>query len=474
MTIRNEKCQQLISKGYGYCEKVHWNVPSSFCQLICRGKPKNLFGENARKARLERLLAKPVPKSIKDSEIVTIIIPVVEGDKQYLKRTIKSVKENAVGPIEIIVVADGWQGSNGELSYPVRIGMRKAINIAAEKAKGKYLVKLDGHCAMTKGWDVRLKAACEKNTIAVPTIDRLNEGTWQGEGSDMSFNTFDGSLRVPYIHPYKLIEECPLEIDTIAMIACCWMMEKDYYFELGGCDEELGVWGELGAEWSLKAWFTGGRLILRTDVICSHLFRLKTPFVVDVIRRRNALRKLCRQWLLGKDKRRTRTPGWMIEKFAYMNNRDINLFGLGGRGYSIRNKDWNFLKSFVQKNNLKNILEFGAGKSTLMFDNLGCNVISYDTIPLHAKTVQALATKNVQVRQWDNKQISGKFDLLFIDGPAGGANREQSYKIGSEANVKYIACHDAQREWELKWIDKYLSGRKCILSMDDNVIKVFE
>lgn len=474
MTIQNEKCQQLISKSYGFCDRVNMNVPRSFCELVCRGEPERWSRENIKQARMKQFLKNPIPKSEKDNKLTTVIIAAVEGDRQYLGRTIESVKKNAVGPIEVIVVADGWTGTNGELSYPVRIGLRKAMNIAAERAKGKYLVKLDGHCAMSPEWDVRLKAPCNKNTVVAPAIDRLNEDTWEGGGGDMSFATLDSSLRMQYIRPYEIIGQCPLEVDVITMTACCWMMEKDYYFELGGCDEELGMWGELGAEWALKVWLTGGRTVLRTDVVCSHLFREKTPFSLNAVVRKNGLRKLCKQWILGQDNRRVRTPGWMIEKFSYMNKKDIPLFGLGGKGYSIRNKDWDFLKSFVQKNNLKKILEFGSGKSTLMFDNLGCKVISYDTLPFYAMTVQALSTGKVQVRQWDGKKIKGEFDLLFIDGPAGGENREQSYKIGSQVNTKYIACHDANRKWESKWIDKHLSNQKCVLSMDDNGIKVFE
>lgn len=474
MTIQNKKCRQLISKSYGFCDRLNMNVPASFCQLVCQGRPEEWGRQSIKETRIKKFLKIPLPKSTSDNEITTVIIPAVEEDREYLERTIKSVKDNALGSIEVIVVADGWTGTNGELSYPKRIGLRKAMNLAAEKAKGKYLVKLDGHCAMSPEWDNRLKVACKGKMITVPAIDHLNTDTWTGEGGDMSFVTLDGSLRMQYVHPYEYKGECPLESDIISMTACCWMMEKDYYFELGGCDEELGVWGELGAEWALKAWLTGGRMMLRADVVCSHLFRKTTPFTIDSVVRRNALRKMCCQWILGKDKRRTRTPGWMIEKFAYMNKKDIPLFGLGGKGYSIRDKDWKFLRAFVQKNNLKNILEFGAGKSTLMFDNLGCNVISYDTLPFYAKTVQALSSKRVQVRHWDNKQIKGRFDLLFIDGPAGGENREQSYKIGSKANARYIACHDANRKWESKWIDKYLSNRKCVASMDDNVIKVFE
>jgi len=53
---------------------------------------------------------------------------------------------------------------------------------------------------------------------------------------------------------------------------CGWMISKKRYFELGGYDEALGKYGWDGPEWSCKTWFNGGKVILRTDVICGHVF----------------------------------------------------------------------------------------------------------------------------------------------------------------------------------------------------------
>ena len=119
----------------------------------------------------------------------------------------------------------------------------------------------------------------------------------------------------------------------------------------------------------------------------------------------------------------------------------------------------------------------GSGKSTLMFDNLGCNVISYDTVPFFVDTVQALSSERTHTLQWGDwgiGKIRRRFDLLFIDGPAGGDNREESYRVGSQVNTKFIACHDAHRKWESKWIEKYLSDKELVASMDDSRIKVYK
>ena len=59
MTIQNEKCRQLISKSYGFCERVNMNVPRSFCELICRDEPEKWSRESIKQARMKEFL-KPI------------------------------------------------------------------------------------------------------------------------------------------------------------------------------------------------------------------------------------------------------------------------------------------------------------------------------------------------------------------------------------------------------------------------------
>jgi len=84
---------------------------------------------------------------------------------------------------------------------------------------------------------------------------------------------------------------------------------------LGGHDETLGKHGNVGSEWSLKVWLTGGKMLLRTDVVCAHLFRKKTPFEYSYDDRENGRKKLYKQWVLGEDPRRKRPIEWLLYKF---------------------------------------------------------------------------------------------------------------------------------------------------------------
>ena len=371
------------------------------------------------------------------------------------------MREKADGDVQVIVAFDGFksecEAADVALNFEERQGIRFIMNQVAKLA-GKYLMKLDAHCALSSHWDTRMKESCTPTVLVTTMVDTLDDEAWMGIGRDMSFVTLNGNLQTRYIQPW--LKDRKPEEETLAMIGCCWMIQTAYYRTLRGCDEELGVWGYLGAEWCLKVWCTGGRVIIRTDVTCAHLFRKETPFEVGVKQKKMAPVKLVKQWLYGEDDRAVHNGAWLVDKFSYFKNGDkeyqIDLFGLGS-GYAIRSEDKKFLTDFVKDNEIETIVEFGCGKSTIMFDMLGCFVTSYETIGPLARTVDMLLSGKSGVFEYDG--TIPECDMLFIDGPKGGENREENYKIAGKSKAKYIACHDTNRKPEQKWVDKYLADR---------------
>ena len=105
---------------------------------------------------------------------LSLILPAYR--EPYLNKTIDSILENAVTDIEIIVVLDAWEPEEPLLDDPrVRRvlhsknkGMRGSINTGLELAKGKYVMKLDSHCAVGKGFDKILTEECKKNWLLIP------------------------------------------------------------------------------------------------------------------------------------------------------------------------------------------------------------------------------------------------------------------------------------------------------------------
>lgn len=292
----NEYCKQ--HKDGNFCEKVNYCATDGFCKIVCKGN-----FDLHRQDSVDEMRAGSRKPIVDNGEMVSVVIPCGLFDEKYLDRTTRSVKENAAGPIEIIVEKDYY----GE-------GVRVLVNKGVEKAKGKYVVKLDAHCAMSPEWDARMKASCKEDTIIKPVIDGLDIDTWKGRSQDMGMVVWDREMRNAFPVFWKTLNGRSLEEESMSIIGCCYMMEKAYYKKLGGCDELLSKWGALGLEWSLKTWLTGGRIVIRTDCVCYHFFRDgPTPFTVELLN--ETFLKLGRTWRFGRGNGQTRPLSWLVKRF---------------------------------------------------------------------------------------------------------------------------------------------------------------
>ena len=310
----DDYCKQ--HKDLEYCEKVGMRVPESFCRT-CKGTWGGRQKENREKYRL------PLTEQQKnDKDVVSVIIPARGGDIEYAPRTVKSLYEMAVGPIEVIVCRDGYYTppieATRQISYETPVGQRKIMNDAASVASGKYLFRLDAHCSLSGEWDARMKASCGGAHIVVPVFDMLDTKTWKGTQRDIAFTLIDHKLKNRFVRRWKPLRERHIEEDTMGMVGAAWMIQKDYYQSLGGSDESLGAYGAIGTEWPLKVWLTGGRVLIRTDVVCAHLFRTSktVPYEIDYEQKEKAFIKLYEQWVVaGQGERQTRPIEWLYDKF---------------------------------------------------------------------------------------------------------------------------------------------------------------
>lgn len=370
---------------------------------------------------------------------LSVIIPARE--EEFLLPTIQDVLNTRRAKTEVIVVADGEWPLESIPDHPdvtmyrpsVSIGQRAAINAAARMSTAKYVMKLDAHCRMGEGFDVKLMANCEKNWIVVPRLYNLHAFDWRclgcglrshqgpalsqcgqckglefekvfvwrikdgsycrcmacqelvpiqpknqpcslcGESKGFS-NTeierrmtdsmrFDRELHFQYHRDFHVWEglaafihakgagwiprllavdlespderrlnrmkeyvaayyDLPLEkkqklrgdgilmlefirtkinqhergrkqsarlldlidaaqphiVESMSMLGACFFLHRDYFFEIGGCDEEHGSWGQQGTEMACLAWLSGGRLVVNKATWYSHLFRTQDGF----------------------------------------------------------------------------------------------------------------------------------------------------------------------------------------------------
>ncbi len=299
--LMDEYCK--AHKDNNFCEKINQYVSCGFCQLACKGDWKKYYCMPLDELRAK--YRKPLSKEERENkETVSVIIPYCKHDEQYVERTVENVKENAVGLLEIILMEDAKDD-----------GLRVMMNRGVEKSNGKYVMKLDAHCAMSPEWDARMKASCRPGIIIKPMIDSLDEDTWKGRGRDCGFMSLDNKMRAKQMAYTIPMKERKIEEETLQMYGCCFMMHREYYDKHKGCDESIGKWGALGIEWSFKTWLTGGELLIRTDVVCYHLFRLTKPFHLDQDKLDRETQRWGQKWQDGLGEGQTRPLSWLLFRF---------------------------------------------------------------------------------------------------------------------------------------------------------------
>ena len=262
---------------------------------------------------------------------VSVIIPA--RNEEYLEATIRDLLKNAEGDIEIIVILDGYipdpQIEIGDdrvtfLHYEESIGQRQGINEAARRATGKYVMKCDAHCAFDKGWDVKLAADCEYDWTVVPTMYNLDIEKWEPKRHKktnymyISSTDADKPFRASY-YGSKQPKNDKMIDDIMCCMGPCFFMHRERFWELGGCDEGHGGWGQQGIEVALKAWLSGGSLKVNKNTWFAHWFRggggpgfpySLTSGAVDKARKHSQ-----GLWLNDKWEKQTRKLEWLIEKF---------------------------------------------------------------------------------------------------------------------------------------------------------------
>ncbi len=165
----------------------------------------------------------------------------------------------------------------------------------------------------------------------------------------------------------------------------------------------------------------------------------------------------------------------------------VNYFDSSNKEYkipwgadNITQKDWAFIKRYIEEVKPKRILEFGLGLSSLLMSEI-CEVISYATNSKHKVEIEAKCTdkNNLTIKLWDGRNFSNsdyistheefnlldgpkeneKFDFVFVGGPEekskGGIGRDAAIKIAAQVS-DHIIIHDAGQMEEELYQRKYL------------------
>lgn len=230
--------------------------------------------------------------------MLSIIIPA--RNEQFLQKTILELLEKAEGEIEVISVLDGYWPPSEEIVNDKRVkylhrgeshGMRRGITDGVAIASGEYIMKIDAHCMVDKGFDLKMIEVHQDNWIQVPRRKRLDAENWciqdvgkpdidymylsyPDDPEDRGGPGFHGRVWDAKNKDEKLKED--KIVDLMSAQGSCYFMKKSYFEELELLDDiNYGPFGCEFQEVGFKCWLSGGRVVRNKNTWYAHLHKGK-------------------------------------------------------------------------------------------------------------------------------------------------------------------------------------------------------
>ena len=226
--------------------------------------------------------------------MLSIAIP--SRNEKFLKRTIEDVLEKATGEIEIFPILDGYDIPEEErvkdkrvhyIHFKTGLGKRQGINAMVAVCNGEYVMSLDAHCMMAKGFDEQLIKDHQPNWVQIPRRHRLDAENWCLQNQvdtrppiDYEYITYPRTSNGNVFHGFKWDERTiarwniPID-ETITFQGSCWFMTKDWFKKMGFMDLRYQAWGQEAEEISFTTWTNGGKVMTNKNTWYAHLHKGK-------------------------------------------------------------------------------------------------------------------------------------------------------------------------------------------------------
>lgn len=227
--------------------------------------------------------------------MLTVIIP--SKTERFLHKTTLDVLEKATGDIEILPVLDGYELPEEEIVHDPRVRYihlpaqnysqkRHGVNLAVSQAKGEFIMSLDAHCMMAKGFDEQLTKDHQPNWVQVPRRNRLDPELWSLQPQsdnrppiDYEYIMWPLQFDPIALHGFKWDArtlarwDIPID-DTIQFQGSCWFMTKDWFHQCGFMQiEGYTGWGQEAEEITMKTYQMGGAVKTNKNTWYAHLHK---------------------------------------------------------------------------------------------------------------------------------------------------------------------------------------------------------
>ncbi|XP_021268633.1 polypeptide N-acetylgalactosaminyltransferase 9 isoform X1 [Numida meleagris] len=155
----------------------------------------------------------------------------------------------------------------------------------------------DAHVEFNIGWVepalTRIKE--DRKRIILPAIDNIKYNTFEVQQYANAAHGYNWGLWCMYIIPPqdwldKGDESAPIR--TPAMIGCSFVVDREYFGEIGLLDPGMEVYGGENIELGMRVWQCGGSMEVLPCSRVAHIERTKKPYNndIDYYAKRNALR----------------------------------------------------------------------------------------------------------------------------------------------------------------------------------------
>ncbi|XP_076025042.1 polypeptide N-acetylgalactosaminyltransferase 10-like [Genypterus blacodes] len=244
----------------------------------------------------QKLYAEKLPNT-------SVIIPFHNEGWSSLLRTVHSVLNRSPPQLiaEVILVDDFSDKEHLQVvleEYIVRLpkvrilrtqkreGLIRTRLLGATAARGEVITFLDSHCEANVNWLPPLldRIAQNRKTIVCPMIDVIDHDNfgYDTQAGDAMRGAFDWEMyykRIP-IPPELQRDDASEPFESPVMAGGLFAVDRKWFWELGGYDRGLEIWGGEQYEISFKVWMCGGRM---EDIPCSrvgHIYRKYVPYKV--------------------------------------------------------------------------------------------------------------------------------------------------------------------------------------------------